>query len=85
MSYTERTNCSGFFLLTEKLIVVEGLKGFDKVMSECPYPRKAVIGVLEALAKIRQDPKRQNDREAKKAAEILKHIKTIGLERWGVK
>jgi len=64
---------------------IEGLKGFDKVMSECPYSRKAVIGVLEALAKIRQDPKRQNDREAKKAAEILKHIKTIGLERWGIK
>ncbi len=63
---------------------IEGMRRFDKVASESPFSRKAFQGVLQALAKIRQDPDRQNDREAKKAEEILKHIKSIGLESWGV-
>lgn len=65
---------------------IEGMKGFDKVMSELPYSRKAAIGVLQALARIRLDPSRQNDREANRAAEILEHLKKLeDLERWGVK
>jgi|Deesub1362A_J573_1020465.scaffolds.fasta_scaffold01181_18 adenine-specific DNA methylase len=66
---------------------IEGMKGFDKVMSEIPYSRKAVVGVLQALARIRLDASRQNDREANRATEILEHLKRLDakLERWGVK
>lgn len=66
---------------------IEGMKGFDRVISEIPYSRKAVVGVLQALARIRLDASRQNDREANRAAEILEHLKRLDakLERWGVK
>ncbi|MEM4541330.1 MAG: hypothetical protein QXP46_07510, partial [Archaeoglobaceae archaeon] len=66
---------------------IEGMKGFDKVISESPYSRGAIIGVLKSLAKIRADPERQNDREAVKASEILEHLKSLdsSLEKWGVK
>ncbi|MEM2802520.1 MAG: DUF1156 domain-containing protein [Archaeoglobaceae archaeon] len=66
---------------------IQGMKGFDKVISESPYSRGAIIGVLKALAKIREDPERQNDREAVKASEILEHLRSLdsSLEKWGVK
>ncbi|AAB91315.1 MULTISPECIES: hypothetical protein [Archaeoglobus] len=66
---------------------IEGMKGFDRVRSEIPYSMKAVIGVLQALARIRLDPSRKNDREANRAAEILEHLRMLDekLERWGVK
>ena len=66
---------------------IEGMKGFDRVRSEIPYSMKAVIGVLQARARIRLDPSRKNDREANRAAEILEHLRMLDekLERWGVK
>lgn len=61
--------------------VREGLKGFNKVLDNAPYPREAIIGVLKALANIGKDPQRENDREAKLAGEILRHVEKLSVNR----
>jgi len=61
--------------------VREGLKGFNKVLDNAPYPREAIIGVLKALANIGKDPQRENDREAKLAGEILRHIEKLSINK----
>ncbi|AEC52476.1 DNA methylase containing a Zn-ribbon module [Pyrococcus sp. NA2] len=76
-----------------RAFVRNGIKGLKDVLKEAPYPEGSIIKVLEALASIRLDPKRENDEEAKIAHEILTHLRNLGfigergerqtdIERW---
>ena len=76
-----------------RAFVRNGIKGLKDVLSEAPYPENSITKVLEALASIRLDPKRENDEEAKVAHEILTHLRNLGflaeqggkqtdIERW---